>query len=671
METLGVLGQAASSTGGSVALAFIVALALGIGTMMAVYLGSAVIVLDRFARVARGPRMRIVAGVAAAGIGALLANRAMHPELVDAPLGEWAVGAARALVITSLLTVLSMALVHRATARFEPGPVYRWGARAVALGLALAAAGTRIGLVPAILLLPAILGALGWLVRRRRGDAAGRSGDGLDAFGAVGLSAAATLAVDLPEPVTHALGRAGDGLLVGVGAVVLFGLLPHAVAGFWAMRGSAEWFIAARYMVAKRRQVFISAITGICVVGIAAGVWLIIVVLSVMNGFEQTWRDEILGDRAHFVILPTTGVIPDWPAVLEQTRRVPGVVAASPYLDVDAMVRGRGGEIHSVRLRGIDPVAVGGVTRLRDDLVAGSLDDLVADAVRAGEPDEADPGGAGEDPSSPGIVIGNQLASALALGLGDELLVISPFGGPPTPLGPSPRVGRFEVVGIFPSSFYQYDEVYAYVSIPTAQTFRRSGPVIDGIEAVTTDYYRSRAVGAAVVAALGDGYKARDWKEYFPAFFQALKTERVMMGVLLTMIMVVAAFIIVATLVMMIMEKSSDIAILKAMGAEDAMVERIFALEGTLIGMLGTALGVLAGLAVTHRLSWIQDRIEGLTGVDALPSSVYQLSSLPSRVDPLQIAVVVMLAMVLSLGATLLPSRQGARIDPAEGLRHE
>jgi lipoprotein-releasing system permease protein len=443
------------------------------------------------------------------------------------------------------------------------------------------------------------------------------------------------------------------------------------VAGFWAMRGRAEWFIAARYMVAKRRQVFISAITGICVVGIAAGVWLIIVVLSVMNGFEQTWRDEILGDRAHFVVLPTTGVIQDWPDVLERTRRVPGVVAASPYLDVDAMVRGRGGEIHSVRLRGIDPVAVGGVTRLRRDLVAGSLDDLVEGAVRGDEATDADAGVGDEGPSSPGIVIGNQLSSALALGLGDDLLVISPFGGPPTPLGPSPRVARFEVVGIFPSSFYQYDEVYAYVSIPTAQAFRRSGPVIDGIEAVTTDYYRSRAVGAAVVAALGDSFKARDWKEYFPAFFQALKTERVMMGVLLTMIMVVAAFIIVATLVMMIMEKSSDIAILKAMGAEDAMVERIFALEGTLIGLLGTALGVLAGLAVTHRLSWIQDRIEGLTGVDALPSSVYQLSSLPSRVDPLQIAVVVMLAMVLSLGATLLPSRQGARIDPAEGLRHE
>jgi len=170
---------------------------------------------------------------------------------------------------------------------------------------------------------------------------------------------------------------------------------------------------------------------------------------------------------------------------------------------------------------------------------------------------------------------------------------------------------------------------------------------------------------------LGYPYYSRDWKEVFPAFFQALKTERVMMFLLLTMIMVVAAFVIVATLVMMIMEKSSDIAILKAMGAQDAMIERIFALEGVLIGLAGTALGVAAGIAVTGQLSWIQDMIEQVTGIDTLPASVYQFSDLPSQVDPVQVAGVAAIAMILSLGATLLPSRQGARIDPAAGLRHE
>jgi lipoprotein-releasing system permease protein len=469
----------------------------------------------------------------------------------------------------------------------------------------------------------------------------------------------------LPAGVLDFAHDSGAYGLAGLVGLIALGLLPLAVAGFIDMRGTAEWFIAIRYLVAKRRQVFISAITAICVVGIAAGVWLIIVVLSVMNGFEQTWRDEILGNRAHFTIQNGLGPFSDHERVLERVREVPGVVAASPFIDADGMVRGPGGEIYSVRVRGIDPRIVGDVTSLRSDLLVGNLDDLLAD------PGGAADGVQDDELSDPTIVVGSQLASALGVGVGDDLLVISPFGGPPTPLGPAPRLERFQVVGVYRSSFYQYDEVYTYVSLESAQAFRRAGDVIDGIEAVTTDFYRSRRVGDAVEAALEYPFFARDWKEYFPAFFQALKTERVMMFLLLMMIMVVAAFVIVATLIMMIMEKSSDIAILKAMGAEDSLIERIFALEGTLIGLAGTALGVVAGLAVTHRLTWIQDQIEVLTGIDTLPASVYQFSTLPSRVEPLQVGLVVLIAMVLSLGATLVPSRQGARLDPAAGLRHE
>ena len=195
--------------------------------------------------------------------------------------------------------------------------------------------------------------------------------------------------------------------------------------------------------------------------------------------------------------------------------------------------------------------------------------------------------------------------------------------------------------------------------------------MVDGIDARTTDFYRSRLVGEEAATRLGYPFYSRDWKEFFPAFFQALKSERVMMFLLLTMIMVVAAFVIVATLIMMIMEKSSDIAILKAMGAEDSAIERIFAIEGTLIGLAGTAIGVLAGIAVTNQLPWIQNQIETVTGIDTLPASVYQFSELPSEIIPLQVGFVVAIAMVLSLGATLLPSRQGASLDPAEALRYE
>jgi lipoprotein-releasing system permease protein len=382
-----------------------------------------------------------------------------------------------------------------------------------------------------------------------------------------------------------------------------------------------------------------------------------------MNGFEQTWRDEILGNRAHFSVHSSFGPFEDYERVLDVVKSTPGVEAASPYLDAEGMVRGSQGQIASVRLRGIDPLLVGDVTDLENDLRV--LDD-------ESEPDlVARFASLGPDPKAPGIIIGGHLSMSMGLVEGDRMLLISPFGGPPTPLGPGPRLKRFTVVGIFESSFYQYDEAFTYTTLEAARDFRKTGPVVDGIEARTTDHYRSQIVGAAVQNALGYPYYSRDWKEVFPAFFQALKTERVMMFLLLTMIMVVAAFVIVATLVMMIMEKSSDIAILKAMGAQDAMIERIFALEGTLIGLVGTALGVVAGIAVTGQLSWIQDVIERVTGIDTLPASVYQFSELPSQVDPAQVAGVAAIAMILSLGATLLPSRQGARIDPAEGLRHE
>jgi len=597
----------------------------------------------------------VVFGLGTSGVTAWLALRETLPELGGETWSVWLVEYRGLWLQSAFSVVVSLVVVYLLLRFLSPGRLGLLfvGLLAVCGSIVLGASGQPLWTLAPPLLLAAAGGSRAGL-RRWRGataaDAFERALPWLVLALLSGLPISLWTDGDLDLPLT----LAGGGLGV-LAAGVLFGLLPLAAAGFLDMHGSVEWFIAVRYLLAKRRQVFISAITGICVVGIAAGVWLIVVVLSVMNGFEQIWRDEILGNRAHFTVHSGMGPFEGYEQVLEQVRQVPGVVAASPYIDSDGMVRGRGSEIYSVRVRGVDPVSVAEVTSLGDDLTAGSLSELVA-------------GGEGADPT---IVIGSQLARALAVGVGDDLLVISPFGGPPTPLGPAPRLKRFRVVGVFQSSFFQYDEVYTYVSLEAGQEFRRAGPVVDGVEALTSDFYRSRRIGQEAAARLGYPFYSRDWKDVFPAFFQALKTERVMMFLLLTMIMVVAAFVIVATLVMMIMEKSSDIAILKAMGAEDSMIERIFALEGTLIGLTGTALGVVAGIAVTYRLTWLQDQIEAITGIDTLPASVYQFSTLPSRVDPVQVLGVAVIAMVLSLGATLLPSRQGARIDPAEGLRHE
>ncbi len=652
-----------ANAGASLALAFIVSMVVGIILLAMLYLGSAVVVLERFGRVSRSPFWMIAMGVLTSLVAASVMLLTWFPELQVESWGVWWQNFTPALLQMLGASAIAMAICLFMLRRIAAERLGSWTLSLLALGASLFAV-TVVSTLSLVIPLVVLIAVAVLLARRRRsrGIVSGFERPLRHLIVAWGMGLLAALLPLEQQEATASLGLTAIALFF---AIVTLGLLPLAAAGLIEMRRSVEWFIAIRYLVAKRRQVFISAISAICVAGIAAGVWLIIVVLSVMNGFERTWRDEILGNRAHFTVHSSQGPFGGYDDVLSRVRDVPGVVGVSPYLDAEGMVRSEGGRIFSVRVRGIEPASVAGVTDLREDLIAGSLEDLEASEVSADETPES------AQAEFPGIVIGNQLALSVDAEVGDDLLLISPFGGPQTPLGPAPRLTRFRVVGVFQSSFFQYDEVYTYVSIPAAQRFRRAGDVIDGIEARTTDFYRSRRVGRDVRDTLGYPYYTRDWKDFFPAFFQALKSERIMMFLLLTMIMVVAAFLIVATLIMMIMEKSSDIAILKAMGAEDSAIERIFAVEGTLIGMMGTLLGVVAGVAVTHQLTWLQRVIEDITGIDTLPASVYQFSSLPSEVDPIQVGLVVAIAMILCLGATLLPSRQGARLDPAEGLRYE
>jgi lipoprotein-releasing system permease protein len=657
--------ESLSLVGGSIAVTFIVGLALGMVALANFYVGSAVIVLERFARSVTGVTSVVMMWLLACMLASFVALVWDPAAVGSLDTYEWSAAWARTAGLAAPGVALMIGVAWCLLRFLRPARLAELTVATLSMGFSLAVGGLgRWGWSLAPALVAVAVGCLLLVLRRRRqvtGPSVAMRLLGVMIVSLVlGAALGASLAGGFRDP---GLATAGSWLLGSVAALLLLGLLPLAGAGLLDLRRSVEWFIAVRYLLARRRQVFISAITAICVAGIAAGVWLIVVVLSVMNGFERTWREEILGNRAHFTVQSAAGPFPGYRDLLERVRQVDGVTGVSPFLDAEGMVRGDGGRIHSVRVRGIDPSTAGDVTELPQDLILGSLSALAA----YGNGD--DPAGAAHH--GPPILIGNQLAMSLGVGLGDPLLLISPYGGTITPLGPAPRLKRFEVAGVFETSFFQYDEVYTYVSISAAQDFRNSGDVVDGIEARTTDFYRSRAVGREVANSLDYPFFTRDWKDSFPAFFQALKTERIMMFLLLTMINVVAAFVIVTTLIMMIMEKSSDIAILKAMGAEDDLIERVFAIEGTLIGLVGTAIGVVAGIAVTNQLEWIQDAIEWVTGIDTLPASIYQLSTLPSEVDPLQVAFVAAMAMVFSLGATLLPSYQGARLDPAEGLRYE
>jgi lipoprotein-releasing system permease protein len=649
-----------TATGGALALTFIVAIFLGIAALTLLFLGSAAVALEQFARVSSSWRNLAKVVLCWSGVvGAGYLYR-VQPELAEQPWTEWlqswvvASGAA-ILVVTAATLLVRVLLKSVSPRRLATGNIVVLG---IGYSLVVGGSDSFVYSATAVSMAAGIAGLVA--LRRRRRVELERSAPGEGErmlrvlCGALVPGVAITLTLSEPN---FEVATGGAAILQFYIAGILLALLPLAAAGLLDSRGTSEWFIAIRYLMAKRRQTFISVITGICVVGIATGVWLIITVLSVMNGFERTWREEIIGNRAHFTVHHNLGPFEDYEAILDRVTSMPGVVSASPYLDAEAMVRAAGGRIMAVRVRGVDPARVGDVTDLREDLLSGSLADLEPGATAEGE--------------DPAILIGNQLASSVGARVGDSLLMISPFGGPQTPLGPAPRLERFRVVGIFQSTFFQFAEVFTFVNLPAAQAFKRTGDVIDGIEGRTTDFYRSRSVAAEVERELGYPFFTRDWNDFFPAFFQALKTERVMMFVLLTMIMVVAAFAIVSTLVMMIMEKSGDISILKTMGARDEMIERIFAIEGTLIGLVGTVLGVIAGVSVTSQIAWVQQQIEAVIGIDTLPASVYQFDTLPAELDFGQIAIAVGIAMVLALGATLLPSRQGARLDPVEALRYE
>jgi lipoprotein-releasing system permease protein len=411
-----------------------------------------------------------------------------------------------------------------------------------------------------------------------------------------------------------------------------------------------ELFVSLRYLLAKRRQTFISLITFISIAGVAVGVTALIVVLAVMNGFQDDVRSRILGITSHMVVGSFNGAFSDYEALMKEIEKEPGVVAVTPFINAQVMVSS-GRSVSGAILRGIDLQTAGRVINIQESLIRGNLGDL-----------RSEPPSATGSSSQPGIILGVELCNNLGIRQGEWVTVISPSGRL-TPLGQVPKSKLFQVVGVIQSGMYEYDNTLSFISLAAAQQFLGMGDAVSGIEVRLGDIYSARQIAETLRSRLGLPYWVRDWMQMNRNLFSALKLEKVVMFIILTLIILVAAFNIVSSLIMLVMEKTRDIAILKAMGATTASIRKIFVMEGFLIGTSGTLLGLLGGFVLCSLLKKYQF-IE-------LPRDVYYISTLPVKMELLDVGMIALAAILISLLATLYPSRQAAKLDPAEALRYE
>lgn len=424
---------------------------------------------------------------------------------------------------------------------------------------------------------------------------------------------------------------------------------------------SFEFFISLRYLRAKRKQIFVSIITFISVAGIFLGVAALIIVLAVMNGFETDLRNKILGINSHVVLMQYTGAMKDYQKVASEVEQVEGVVASTPFIFSQAMLRNEG-RTSGVILRGMSVDTAFKVINL-GKMHEGNIEYLSEKQRSTIE--------LGKDKSAlPGIVIGKELAKNMGLLLFDPVNIISPMGIS-TPMGMVPKMKRFVVVGIFDSGFYEYDSTLAYVSLRDCQDFLNLGERVTGIEIKVNDIYKANIIAKSIEKKLGFPFWARNWMEMNKNLFSALKLEKRVMFIILSLIVLVAAFNIISTLIMIVMEKNKDIAILKSMGATSASIMRIFIYQGVTIGAIGTLMGCIGGLAVALNLEKLSVYIENLFGFKILPGDVYYLSQLPSQVNYSDVVIIIIGTMLICFLSTIYPSRRASKLDPAEALRYD
>lgn len=409
---------------------------------------------------------------------------------------------------------------------------------------------------------------------------------------------------------------------------------------------SFEYFIGGRYLRAKQKETFVSLITMLSVAGVAVGVMALIVVIAVMAGFESDLKHRILRVESHVVLMRHGNSFSDYHKILDQVVNTDGVEAATPFIYTQIMLRSSS-RVSGAVLRGIDPESAGGVIKVLENSAL-----LNIEKIRQGDDTTG---------SVPGIILGKELARNLGVGVGDAVYLIS-SRGMISPMGYLPAMKRFQVAGLFESGMYEYDGSLAYIHLSDAQKILHMEDSITGIEVRVNDIYNARKIADKIVAAIGFPYWAKDWMQMNYNLFSALKLEKTVMFIILALIVLVAAFNIASTLIMMVMGKTRDIAILKAMGAMDGSIRKIFIFKGMIIGSVGTTLGVCLGFIICKLL-------EKYKFIE-LPGDVYYISTLPVRLETLDVFIIAAAAMVICFVATLYPARQASKLNPVEAIRY-